>query len=73
MGVHTLLFMCIGTEMTFELPAISPPAMIEFTYVLWMGQNRSEVYSMDMKIPLNTSFYEAMKIAAENNPHYVLV
>lgn len=59
--------------MTPALPTIIAPAMIEFTYVVWVGQNRSEVYSMDMQIPINTSFYEAMKIAAENNPHYVSV
>jgi len=46
------------------------PPLIQFTYTLWVGQNRSEVYNLNMKIPVNTSFYEAMLMAAEMDPNF---
>ena len=39
--------------------------MVHFTYVVWIGQNRSEVYAIQLSVAANTSFYEAMKVAAE--------
>lgn len=49
------------------------PPLIQFTYTLWVGQNRSEVYNLNMKIPVNTSFYEAMLMAAEMDPNFQFV
>lgn len=46
------------------------PQLIQFTYTLWVGQNRTEVYSLNMKIPVNTSFYEAMLMAAEMDSNF---
>lgn len=46
------------------------PQLIEFTYTLWIGQNLTEIYNLNMKIPVNTSFYEAMLIAAETDSNY---
>ena len=43
---------------------------VHFTYVIWIGQNRSERYSIQLAIPVNTSFFEAMKMAAEADPHF---
>merc|ERR1712071_313902 len=49
------------------------PQLIEFTYTLWIGQNLTEIYNLNMKIPVNTSFYEAMLIAAETDSNYQFV
>lgn len=37
---------------------------------MWIGQNRSEVYAIQLTVPANSSFYEAMKIAAEADPRF---
>lgn len=47
-----------------------PSQKIHFTYVIWIGQNRSEIHAIQLTIPVNSSFYEAMKIAAEADPHF---
>nr|CAH0107361.1 unnamed protein product [Daphnia galeata] len=68
---------------TTEAPPTSPTAIpsagslggdpakkVHFTYVVWIGQNRSEVYAIQLTVPANSSFYEAMKIAAEADPRF---
>lgn len=42
-----------------------PSSLVHFTYVVWIGQNRSEVYAIQLSVPGNISFYETMKVAAE--------
>jgi len=44
--------------------------MIQFTYVIWVGQDRSEVYTIKLTVPANSTFFEAMKVAAEADPHF---
>ena len=44
--------------------------MVQFTYVVWIGQERSEVYAIKLTVPANTSFFESMKVAAEADPHF---
>lgn len=53
-----------------DKPITSSPDLIHFTYILWIGQNRSERHSIQMAIPVNTTFFEAMKIAAETDPNF---
>jgi len=57
----------VETEMA---PVVDEPELIEFTFMLWIGQNRSETYALDLKVPVNTSLYEAMLLAAELDPNY---
>ncbi|XP_046656354.1 uncharacterized protein CG3556-like [Daphnia pulicaria] len=47
-----------------------PAQKVHFTYVVWIGQNRSDVYAIQLTVPANSSFYEAMKIAAEADPRF---
>ena len=37
---------------------------------MWIGQNRTEVYAIQVTVPANSSFYEAMKVAAEADPRF---
>lgn len=44
--------------------------VVHFTYVVWIGQNRDEVFSIKLTVPQNSSFFDAMKIAAEADPRF---
>ena len=63
----------IGIVETEMAPVVDEPELIEFTFMLWIGQNRSETYALDLKVPVNTSLYEAMLLAAELDPNYQCV
>ena len=61
---------------TTSIPSAGPRSdestsdLIHFTYVVWIGQNRSEVNAIRLSIPVNTTFYEAMKTAAEADSRF---
>ncbi len=40
------------------------------TLKVWIGQNRTEVYAIQLTVPVNSSFYDAMKVAAEADPRF---
>ena len=40
---------------------------MNFTYVIWIGENRDEVHSIKLSVPDNISFHEAMKVAAKQD------
>ncbi|XP_058835586.1 uncharacterized protein CG3556 isoform X2 [Topomyia yanbarensis] len=41
------------------------PRNVSYTYTLWVGTNETEEYSLDLTSPKNTTFFRAMKQAAE--------
>ncbi|XP_055620873.1 uncharacterized protein CG3556 isoform X2 [Toxorhynchites rutilus septentrionalis] len=41
------------------------PRNVTYTYTLWVGTNETEEYSLDLTSPKNTTFFRAMKQAAE--------
>lgn len=59
---------------TTPIPSAGPVAnhsgLVRFTYVVWIGQNRSEVHAIHLTVPANSTFYQAMKVAAEADPHF---
>lgn len=51
-------------------PAPQEPKMITVKYSLWIGNNITENYTVSVTVPANTSFYEIMKRAAEQNEKF---
>lgn len=41
------------------------PRNVSYTYTLWLGSNVSEVFSLSLVSPRNTSFFRAMSQAAD--------
>ncbi|XP_058466778.1 uncharacterized protein CG3556 [Malaya genurostris] len=41
------------------------PRNVSYTYTLWVGTNETEEYCLDLTSPKNTTFFRAMKQAAE--------
>lgn len=46
------------------------PRNVSYTYTLWVGTNETEEYFLDLTSPKNTTFFRAMKQAAEIDPRY---
>lgn len=46
------------------------PRNVSYTYTLWVGTNETEEYSLDLTSPKNTTFFRAMKQAAEIDPRF---
>uniref|UniRef100_A0A182JZ21 Uncharacterized protein n=1 Tax=Anopheles christyi TaxID=43041 RepID=A0A182JZ21_9DIPT len=46
------------------------PRNVSYTYTLWVGTNETEEYSLDLTSPKNTTFFRAMKQAAEIDARY---
>lgn len=55
---------------TFPTMAISDSKLVTVKYSLWIGNNITENSTLSIVVPANTSFYEIMKIAAEENEKY---
>lgn len=41
---------------------------VSYTYTLWVGSNVTEILTLNMVSPKNTSFFKAMTQAAEMDP-----
>uniref|UniRef100_A0A182NN82 Uncharacterized protein n=1 Tax=Anopheles dirus TaxID=7168 RepID=A0A182NN82_9DIPT len=46
------------------------PRNVSYTYTLWVGTNETEEYFLDLTSPKNTTFFRAMKQAAEIDPRF---
>jgi len=44
--------------------------MTNFTYIIWVGSPPALAYNMSLAMPRNSSFYEAMKTAAERDDRF---
>ncbi|GJQ83466.1 hypothetical protein Trydic_g8591 [Trypoxylus dichotomus] len=63
---------CIHIEATeiADEDANSGNKDVWITYTLWIGTEVSKEYNLNLKIALNTSFYDVMKTASQLNPDY---
>lgn len=43
---------------------------VTVSYTLWIGTYLKRIHHINISAPKNTSFYEVMKLAAEQNNHY---
>lgn len=48
----------------------SEPKNISYSYTLWVGSNMTDVFTLSLISPKNTTFFRAMKQAAELDPRF---
>ncbi|XP_067015294.1 uncharacterized protein CG3556 [Anabrus simplex] len=60
-----------GTNLTLEsLAGTVKQDLVSVTYTIWVHTNISEQYTLGVRAERNTTFYNVMLLAAQQDPHY---